>query len=155
MLQFNDLLKTQDDIQAVNKIAAFLAPSDCVFIKNTDIDLVIHAGNAVLETAMAACQLAKQKQCPLLFSGGIGHSTRLLIETVKSLYPDISHDFQSLSEAEITGYLAVELWDFPKEKLILETQSTNCGANAGFSLNRLAALNLSPKKAVILQDPTM
>lgn len=155
MLQFNDLLKTQDDIQAVNQIAAFLAPSEHAAIHNTDIDLVIHAGNAVLETAITACRLAKQKQCPLLFSGGIGHSTQLLIDTVKLLYPEITHDFQSLSEAEITGYLAVELWEFPKEKLILETQSTNCGANAAFSLDQLTALSLSPKKVVIIQDPTM
>lgn len=155
MLQFNDLLKTQDDIQAVNQIAAFLAPSEHAAIHNTDIDLVIHAGNAVLETTIAACQLAKQKQCPLLFSGGIGHSTQLLIDTIRLLYPEITYNFQSLSEAEITGYLAVELWGFPKEKLILETQSTNCGANAAFSLNRLTALSLSPKKAVIIQDPTM
>lgn len=78
-----------------------------------------------------------------------------MIDTVKLLYPQITYHFQSLSEAEITGYLAVELWAFPKEMLILETQSTNCGANAAFSLNRLTILNLSPKKVVIIQDPTM
>lgn len=76
MLQFNDLLKTQNDIQAVNQIAAFLAPSEHAAIHNTDIDLVIHAGNAVLETALRRASLQNKSNvlCCSLVVLGILHS---------------------------------------------------------------------------------
>lgn len=56
MIDFESVLKTQPDIDAVNTIAGFLAGNNEVSIpQKQDVDLVIHAGNAVLQTAEGAC----------------------------------------------------------------------------------------------------
>lgn len=155
MSEFNTFLKTQNDIDAVNAISAFLAFKDIPQASSPPVDLVIHAGNAILETAQAACKTALEANCPLLFSGGIGHSTTLLVETVRAetLLPE-TH-LEDRSEAEIFGTLASEVWKFPREKLILETRSTNCGENATFTKIRLTELGLEPRTAILFQDPAM
>lgn len=155
MSKFNAFLKTQNDTNAVNAISAFLAFKEMPQAGSSPVDLVIHAGNAILETAHAACKAAFDASCPLLFSGGIGHSTTLLVETVRAenLLPEVY--LKDRSEAEIFGALASEVWKFPREKLILETRSTNCGENATFTKIRLKELGLEPRTAILFQDPTM
>ncbi|EFG83743.1 YdcF family protein [Novacetimonas hansenii] len=155
MSEFNTYLKTQNDIDAVNAISAFLALNDMPQADSASVDLVIHAGNAILETAHAACEAAREANCHLLFSGGIGHSTTLLVETVRSenLLPEIY--LKDRSEAEIFGTLASEVWSFPKEKLVLETRSTNCGENASFTKLLLSELGLEPCSTILFQDPAM
>ena len=155
MSEFNTFLKTQNDIDAVNAISAFLALSDMPRAASTSVDLVVHAGNAIVETAHAACIAALKADCSLLFSGGIGHSTTLLAETVISekLLPE--EHLKDRSEAEIFGALASEIWKFPKEKLILETRSTNCGENATLTKGCLSELGLEPRTVLLFQDPTM
>ncbi|BAU39861.1 hypothetical protein APT_10117 (plasmid) [Acetobacter pasteurianus NBRC 101655] len=109
MSEFNTYLKTQKDSDAVNAISTFLALNDMPRADSASVDLVIHAGNAILETAHAACKAAREANCPLLFSGGIGHSTTLLMETVKAenLLPEAY--LENRSEAEIFGVLASEV----------------------------------------------
>ncbi|MEJ5118922.1 YdcF family protein [Gluconobacter cerinus] len=155
MSEFNAFLKTQHDTNAVNAISAFLALDNMPQPGSPPVDLVIHAGNAILETAHAACKAAFDANCPLLFSGGIGHSTALLVETVRAenLLPEVY--LKERSEAEIFGALASEVWKFPREKLILETSSTNCGENATFTKIRLRELGLELRTAILFQDPTM
>ncbi|AQS85152.1 MAG: YdcF family protein [Acetobacter aceti] len=155
MSEFNAWLKTQKDVDAVNAIAAFLAFSNMPQIGSPPVDLVIHAGNAILETAHAASGAALEANCPLLFSGGIGHSTSLLVEAVRAenLLPEIQ--VKDRSEAEIFADLASKFWKFPKEKLILETRSTNCGENASFTQSLLLKLDLNIRTAILFQDPAM
>ncbi len=155
MSEFNTCLKTQSDIDAVNAISAFLALDDMPQPGSAPVDLVIHAGNAILETAHAACKAALEANCPLVFSGGIGHSTTLLVESVRAenLLPEES--LENRSEAEIFGALASQVWGFPKEKLILETRSTNCGENAIFTKALLSELGQKARTIILFQDPAM
>lgn len=156
MIDFNSVLKTQPDIDAVNTIAGFLAGNNEVSIpQKQDVDLVIHAGNAVLQTAESACNAARNSNCQLLFSGGVGHSTTLLVETVKGNGLLKTDTLDGLSEAEILGQIATKIWSFPKENLLLETQSTNCGENAAFSRSFLEKNSIAPETVLLFQDPTM
>ncbi|WP_086650729.1 YdcF family protein [Acetobacter cibinongensis] len=156
MIDFESVLTTQPDIDAVNTIAGFLAGNNEVSIpQKQDVDLVIHAGNAVLQTAESACNAARNSNCQLLFSGGVGHSTTLLVETVKENGLLKADTLDGLSEAEILGQIATKIWAFPKENLLLETQSTNCGENAVFSRSFLEKNAIAPESVLLFQDPTM
>ena len=155
MSEFSSFLKTQSDIHAVNAIAAFLSLTVLPQPDSKPVDLVVHAGNAILETAHAACKAALDANCPLVFSGGIGHSTTLLVERVRAenLLPE--ENLENRSESEIFGALASQVWNFPKEKLILETRSTNCGENAVFTKSLLSELEQKARTIILFQDPTM
>ncbi|BBC78431.1 hypothetical protein [Acetobacter orientalis] len=72
MLSFDDIVQTAENTHSINAILAFLAADDSAIIDPARIDLVVHAGNAILATAQQACALAKQVGCPLLLSGGGG-----------------------------------------------------------------------------------
>lgn len=155
MFEFNSYLKTQNDTDAVNAISAFLALNDMPQSGSAQVDLVIHAGNAILETAHAACEAALEANCSLLFSGGIGHSTTFLVDIVRAENLLSDACLENKSEAEIFGALASDVWNFPKEKLILETQSRNCGENATFTKSLLSELGLEPRILILFQDPAM
>jgi len=149
-MTFDDILKTPDDVAAANRIAAFLAFDTL----SSDADLVILAGNAVLSTAGAAFDFACNEDLPVLITGGIGHSTNLLADAVRAhpAYAAIATD--SRPEAEILADIARERWGLPN-RVMVETQSTNCGENAIFTLRRLNELGLQPRRAVLVQDPLM
>ncbi|OUJ00083.1 hypothetical protein HK15_10220 [Acetobacter orientalis] len=155
MLSFDDILQTAENTHSINAILAFLAADDSAIIGPARIDLVVHAGNAILATAQQACALAKQAGCPLLLSGGVGHSTTLLHEAVRAAGYSAVVQTQSRTEAESVGDIAVACWGMPSEQLILETHSTNCGENAAFTRNKLAELGMAPSNIVVVQDPLM
>lgn len=69
MSEFNDFLKTQNDIHAVNAIAAFLSLTVMPKLGTKPVDLVIHAGNAILETAHACLQSSTGRKLFLGFFG--------------------------------------------------------------------------------------
>ncbi len=156
MTTFDDIFKTSDDVGAANRIAAFLAFDETQ--GNTPpapFDLVILAGNAILTTAAGAFDLAQKFDLPVLITGGIGHSTRLLAEAVRShpTYATIATDGRS--EAGILAEIALKHWRLTPERIIVETQSTNCGENAIFTLRRLDEIGRRPRRAVLIQDPLM
>ncbi|MFT9140849.1 YdcF family protein, partial [Acetobacter orientalis] len=153
MLSFDDILQTAENTHSINAILAFLAADDSAIIGPARIDLVVHAGNAILATAQQACALAKQAGCPLLLSGGVGHSTTLLHKAVRAAGYSAVVQTQSRTEAESVGDIAVACWGLPPEQLMLETQSTNCGENAAFTRNKLAELGMAPSNIVVVQDP--
>jgi len=150
-MTFNDILKTPEDVAAANRIAAFLALDTL----HGNIDLVILAGNAILATAEGAFDLACNENVPVLITGGIGHSTDLLTQAVRACPVYVSIATDGRPEADVLADVAREIWGLAPNQVMVETQSTNCGENAIFSLRRLDDLGLRPQRAVLVQDPLM
>ena len=67
-------------LAAANQLGAWLAQDDLP--QDPQIELVVLAGNAVIPTIDFACRLAAHHAVPLLISGGIGHSTSFLYQSV-------------------------------------------------------------------------
>lgn len=118
-------------------------------------DCIVLAGNAVIPTIDAACELAAARKTPLLISGGIGHSTPFLYAAIArhSRYNKVRTTGRT--EAAIIGDIARQFWKIPAEKLLLEERSTNCGENARFSWALIRERSLAAKTLVVVQDPTM
>lgn len=118
-------------------------------------DCIVLAGNAVIPTIDAACELAAAHKIPLAISGGIGHSTPFLYAAIArhSRYNKVRTTGRT--EAAIIGDIARQFWKIPSEKLILEERSTNCGENVRFTLALLRERSVPVKTLVVVQDPTM
>lgn len=118
-------------------------------------DCIVLAGNAVIPTIDAACELAAARNIPLLISGGIGHSTPFLYAAIArhSRYNKVRTTGRT--EAAIIGDIARQFWKIPAEKLLLEERSTNCGENARFSWALIGEHSVDVKTLVVAQDPTM
>lgn len=118
-------------------------------------DCIILAGNAVMPTIDAACELAAAHKLPLVISGGIGHSTSFLYSAI-ARHPRYNKvGTTGRTEAAIIGDIARQFWKITPENLILEERSTNCGENARFSLALLRERGMPLNTLVIVQDPTM
>lgn len=117
---------------------------------------IVLPGNQVLATFNLACELAQKYPAkPLLFSGGIGHSTPQLFENfaVSPRYaPYVSRE---MAEAEMYGAAAEGAWHIPRSQMMLETGSLNCGENARYSLRVLQKAGLGDGPVLLLQDPLM
>ncbi|WP_312267791.1 YdcF family protein [Pseudescherichia sp.] len=118
-------------------------------------DCIVLAGNAVIPTIDAACELAASYKIPLVISGGIGHSTPFLYSAI-ARHPRYNKvRTTGRTEAAIIGDIARQFWKIPVEKLILEERSTNCGENARFSWALIRKRSPDVKTLVVVQDPTM
>lgn len=118
-------------------------------------DCIVLAGNAVIPTIDAACELAAAHKLPLVISGGIGHSTPFLYSAI-ARHPRYNKvRTTGRTEAAIIGDIARQFWKIPAEKLILEERSTNCGENARFSWALIRERSVPVKTLVVVQDPTM
>ena len=147
-----------DDIAAINIIARFLAVDD---LSDRDkrnaaaFDLVVLAGNALLWTLEGAVKKAKATGVPLLISGGIGHSTRLLAAAVDA-HPVYRKALAGqTSEARLLGDIAAMFLGLDQSRLLLEDASTNCGENGLFSRRFLDNIGLIPTSMLLVQDPLM
>ncbi|WP_455852505.1 YdcF family protein [Pantoea endophytica] len=142
-------------IQDINTLAAWLALDQMPQDGSLDIDLAILAGHAVLPNVEAVIAVAKKYLLPLLISGGIGHSTSLLVEMLAThpLYRQI--DSKGKSEAELLGDVARVFAALPDDLLLLETASRNCGENAAFSQKLLDEHSWQPQRVLLVQDPLM
>lgn len=163
-----------------------------------DFDGIILCGSSVLDTLQAAANLfllkivtnagASTTLPPLIFvTGGIGHSTSLLYDAVKQQFPEIaaqcfpynvvveeSAATCSIPESHIIARILQVHFKIPQEFIIVEDQSTNCGANAELTVplifsNLVTASSLdneeekdqkltptmNKKKLILLQDPTL
>lgn len=142
-------------LEAINTVGQWLAQDDFCGGPACPADCVVLAGNAVIPTIDAACQIAHEQQIPLLITGGIGHSTTFLYAAVAQ-HPRY-HTLQTTGRAEaaILADIARQFWHIPAEKIWLEDQSTNCGENARFSA-QIVAQSIEPiNTAIVVQDPTM
>lgn len=144
----------QDLIPAANTVAQFLAIDQFRQPRfDGRFDIVILAGNAILSTAAEAFAAASTARTPVLITGGVGHSTALLAETVAERHPGIA--VQGRSEADILRDIAIRFHRLDEEQILVETASTNCGENAAFSLRYLDEHGLRPEAALLVQDPLM
>lgn len=121
----------------------------------SDAEIIILAGNAVIPTIDAACQLAANTELPLLITGGIGHSTTFLYGAIAKHPRYNTIPTTGRAEAAILKDIATQFWKIPSEKVLTEEKSTNCGENARFTCAMMQELNITPTRAVIIQDPTM
>src|SRR5687767_8055568 len=95
------------------------------------VDLLILLGNSSLYVAEQAAKAYKSGLAKeLMICGGIGHSTQYLVDNVQKhpLYHTIP--VTDRSEADILKDIFIRFWNINANEIIIENQSTNCGANA-------------------------
>lgn len=145
------------DIAAINTVAGFLA-LDELSARTPEaprFELVVLAGNALLWTLEGAVRKARSAGVPLLISGGIGHSTRLLAAAVDA-HPVYKKALASqTSEARLLGDIAAMFLGLDQSQLLLEDASTNCGENAQFTRRLLEERRITPASILLVQDPLM
>ncbi|MFK3703535.1 YdcF family protein [Klebsiella sp. NPDC088457] len=145
-----------DTLAAANRLGQWLAQDDFTALAPPpQLDIVVLAGNAVIPTIDAACRLAADTGAPLLISGGIGHSTSFLYDAVRADPRYRLLPVAARPEAHILADIAHRFWHIPREKVVVEDRSTNCGENARFTREMLMAEGLAPRRGVVIQDPTM
>lgn len=136
-----------------NCLLDFLAdpgPQECSELKAPTLIL---AGNClpVLVDEAAKAYLNQQVE-QIVLVGGIGHATKYLYKNFEKqgfLFE------QGLSESEICARYLLEKYELPKQALLLETESTNCGENASFSYKLLKAQGPLPERVLLMNDPTL
>ena len=80
----------------------------------------------MIPTIEAACRIAAQREIPLLISGGIGHSIRVLYSAIGS-HPRYHTQVEWAGQASILADIARKFWQIPDARLWIEDRSTNCG----------------------------
>ena len=121
------------DSQAFNLLNQFLAIN--TYDEKKKYDLILVLGNAIAETGLIAYQLYKTGHAyHFMIAGGKGHTTDILINTIKEKY-DIK-DITKRSEAELFKYLIEENYGVDNT-ILLEKESTNCGENIQFAFKLL------------------
>ena len=140
----------------LNEIAVFLAFGGDNEGETPPADILILLGNSVLATAEKAFAAMRAGGAPrLLISGGRGHSTRFLEQSLGSIPRYESIPLGGRSEAEMLAAAATRCWSVAPDRILLETASTNCGENASFALRTVEAANVPATRAILMQDPTM
>ncbi|VDZ67069.1 Protein ydcF [Klebsiella aerogenes] len=116
---------SHDTLAAANLIGDWLAQDDLP--QNAQPQIAVLAGNAVIPTIDAACRLAAQRQIPLLISGGIGHSTTFLYDAVQKHPHYQALQVEGRPESHILADIAEQFWQIPRDRIVVEDRSTNCG----------------------------
>lgn len=143
-------------LMAANCLGSWLAQNDfSTAPQSADMQLIVLAGNAVMPTIDAACRLASESGKTLLISGGIGHSTSFLYQAITQHPRYHTIGINNQAEATLLADIAHIFWHIPREQIVVEDQSTNCGENAWFTRHRLEEKGIHPVQAVVVQDPTM
>lgn len=153
-------------VDDINAIASFLSREEARSLGDLEpIDCIVLCGSAILncaESVFRALQVTPFLASTLVICGGIGHSTRFLNETLArhELYHDITNEYEGQSESRLLYQVFARHFDAAKVeaagcRVLIEDQSTNCGANAVESKNILSKYSIQPKRMVIVQDPTM
>lgn len=107
-------------------------------------DLILVLGSHDLRVAEYAADLFLHDLAPLImFSGGVSHQEDLL-----------EPKWGELSESEKFAEVAVKK-GVPKDKILIENQSTNTGENIQFSYKLIKDKGLNPKKIILVQKPYM
>jgi uncharacterized SAM-binding protein YcdF (DUF218 family) len=142
-----------------NLIAKFLAlrgkPLPKGDLSNPPVDLAVLLGSSLVQPIFLAAEIIKTGVAKkLLISGGIGHSTQGLRDSVDG------GDFSGIktsnrAEANIIADILILKLGVDPGKIIIENRSTNCGTNAEESRRVLGKSGHSPKRILLIQDPTM
>jgi uncharacterized SAM-binding protein YcdF (DUF218 family) len=138
-------------IEDLNRLATFLAAEET---PPPAADVIIAVGGALVDILAQAVSLYRAGRAPkILVCGGVGHSTRLLWANVAADMPGIPTEGRA--EADIYRDVLVSHFGVPEADVIVENESTNCGANAVKTREVLDGLNFAGSRFVIIQDPTM
>jgi len=152
-------------VDDINNIIIFLSKRDinelsCKSLVDkfgiTQVDMIIILGNSIPYIAELGAKAYKSGLAKdIMIVGGIGHSTKYLIQNVlqDNDYKDI--DVYEKSEADILSRIIVKTENTPKDKIIIEDKSTNCGSNAYEALKILKGKGKIPESIILIQDPTM
>lgn len=149
----------------INEIGKFLAVRDIDELTSEALEkkyslnkvkLLVLLGNSISNTIKCVVEAYNNGICEkILICGGIGHSTEILRNTIRSnkLYKNILLDGKS--EADIFYQIINKYYDIPKDKIIIENKSTNCGDNAKKTIELLNSLGIDYSSVILVQDPSM
>jgi uncharacterized SAM-binding protein YcdF (DUF218 family) len=103
---------------------------------------------------IAAKAMRRGLAAQLLVVGGVGHSTHHLRWAIAEHPHYAEVPVEGRGEAEIFGDV-LRLRGVEAHRILLETESTNCGDNALRARELLEKLELRPQSIILIQDPTM
>jgi uncharacterized SAM-binding protein YcdF (DUF218 family) len=164
-----DKTLSTEGVSDIIRVAEFLAHAQVSSLLDCpSVDVLVLCGNAILpiaENVFAALEARKDLADTLVICGGIGHSTHHLYDAVrrKDKYASLSKNIDGLPEAQVLELILrghypelMKSIDAGNLRLIMEHQSTNCGANAVETKRVLEASRVPiPRTCLIVQDPTM
>jgi len=152
-------------INDINNIIAFLSKRDInelscksLFDKFgiTQVDIIIILGNSIPYIAELGAKAYKSGIAKdIMIVGGIGHSTKYLIENVLQDNKYRTINVNDKSEAQILSQIIVSQENIEQNRIIIESKSTNCGSNASEALKLLKIKGHIPESIILIQDPTM
>lgn len=158
----SELAQAADDL---NTLATFLAAPDVrtpyelgdVEPNAQDpVEVLILLGNSVLHTVDVVAEAVTSNLVEtILVAGGYGHSTSHLRRSVREDPRYTTLSVEGKAEAEIIRDLLVDIKGIDEKRIMLETQSTNCGENAEYAYEELRTFGMDPERIVLVQDPTM
>jgi hypothetical protein len=156
----------------VNTISTFLSHEEVRLDSPTETsqhyDAIVLCVSAIFHCAEAVFSAIQQKGTSLtpslILCGGIGHSTPHLYTAVAQnpRYAHLAEQINGLPEAQVMEKILNTC--FPTDntnnsgvKVLIEDQSTNCGANASETrkLLRKHGVSIVGGRVLIIQDPTM
>ena len=118
-------------------------------------EVIVVFGNDLPQVAVAGCRAwIEGIGTWLLFCGGVGHSTAILRERMRR-DPRYKRCVEKESEAELFAEIAAHGYGIPKERILLDTTSTNSGENAQNAWKILDEHKISKERLILMQDPLM
>lgn len=157
---------TEHDVaEDLNCIISFLSRRDITGLTTVALserygisraDVMIILGNSMPYLAELVASAFKAGLAgELMIVGGIGHSTKYLVNNILNDKKYSNIDVENRTEADILKEVICKSTGIDPDTIIIENQSTNCGSNAVEALKTLKALNKVPGSVIIIQDPTM
>ena len=141
------MMNREEDLQT---LLDFLAPEDAFDCA----EVLVLLGSALPCAAQYAAKLNREKQFwHFVISGGVGHSTALLRQAVRSLPDYAGLEVEGRAEAEI--FADILRRSGGPCRMLIEGESTNCGDNAVRTRALLERRGLRPRTIALIQDPTM
>ncbi|ERF68607.1 hypothetical protein EPUS_07168 [Endocarpon pusillum Z07020] len=160
-------MATSSPAADINLIARFLAHEQIQDLSQAPpTDCIVLCGSAILhcaETVFSALEKNPNLARTLVICGGIGHSTKHLYTTVAQSprYAALLPEIQARPESRVLDTIFERVYDRASIAragctILIEDQSTNCGANAMETRKILEAHSIpTPESFIIVQDPTM
>ncbi|CZR66084.1 related to DUF218 domain protein [Phialocephala subalpina] len=151
----------------INLLSEFLAHEQVNDLaSHPPVDCITICASAVLYQTARLFQILERHPDltkSLVLCGGIGHSTPLIYQAVSRhpTYHAVASDIEGLPEARVLEKILTSFFDLKKItsrgcRILVEDQSTNCGANASKTKELLEKTDIeTPKSMIIVQDPTM
>lgn len=151
--------------ESINKISEFLARRDIESLNKRSlkekfniekVDVLVLLGSSITYSIKCAVEAYENGICnKIMICGGIGHSTEILRDVLRShnVYKNI--ELNNNSEADIIFQIINKYYKVPLEKIIIENKSTNCGDNAKKAIEMLDNMGIKYNSLLLMQDPTM